>query len=270
MENFEEVKIKSTGFIQHIFNFDERTKKELINITQYSLLSIIPIILLNKTVQKLIPEADEEKGSVEILGEVAVQVLILFFGVYFIHRVISYLPSYSGDTYGPINMYNFVLPFLIIVLSFQTKLGEKVNILVERVMEMWFGYDMRSQGSNSQSIERERNVVRVSQPISGGRMINQGQQQNQQPQQSQLQQVNQEVNYNTIQGQSSTQINELPSYDMRQQPSLGGNSGNNNNNQPNFDAMYQEPMQGTGMNNNGGGELMAANDALGGFGGSLF
>ena len=51
---------------------------------------------------------------------------------------------------------------LVIILSLQTKLGEKVSILVERVMELW-------EGSNKNNKKGKGNV-KVSQPISQNQM----------------------------------------------------------------------------------------------------
>ena len=70
---------QSQGFFNHVFKFDDSTKKELLNIIQYAILSIIPIAVLNKSVQKIIPDADEEKGSIEILVEVLIQLIVMFF-----------------------------------------------------------------------------------------------------------------------------------------------------------------------------------------------
>ena len=52
-----------------------------------------------------------------------------------------------------------ILAFLIIVLSIQTKLGMKVNILVDRALELWNG------PSSDDSKQRKRNV-RTSSPMS--------------------------------------------------------------------------------------------------------
>jgi hypothetical protein len=63
----------------------------------------------------------------------------MFIGIVLIHRVITYFPTYSGYKYEAFNLTTVVLAFLVIVLSLQTKLGIKVNILVDRVMELWNG-----------------------------------------------------------------------------------------------------------------------------------
>ena len=46
---------KSTKtFIKYVFNFDEDGKAEFLNVIQYALLAIIPIIALNKAMQKFV------------------------------------------------------------------------------------------------------------------------------------------------------------------------------------------------------------------------
>lgn len=255
MDNLEEIAVKSDSFVKHVFNFDDNTKSDLIGIAQYSLLAIIPIILLNKSMQRFIPEVDEEKGSLEILMEVTVQLLIIFFGMYYIHRVITYLPSYGGKQYGQLNMFNFILAFLVIVMSLQTKLGEKVNILFERGLELWFGPQQISEEP------QKKNIVRVSQPISGSGGGGGQQQQQMGSTSSQLHQADQVANYNTMMAQQQQQPQQpsiqqrdtiQPSYEQTIGQRGGGGASGGMTNTPNFDSMYQEPM--------------AANEAFGGMG----
>tara|TARA_Y100000768_G_C23617596_1_gene513439 strand:+ start:21 stop:638 length:618 start_codon:yes stop_codon:yes gene_type:complete len=122
------------GFISHVFNFDNKSKNELSNIIQYSVLAILPIVLLNKTIQRFIPEADETKGSIEISVEVVFQLALIFLGIFFIHRIITYIPTYSESKYENISVINNIISFLIIILSLQTKLGEKMNIIIDRIL----------------------------------------------------------------------------------------------------------------------------------------
>lgn len=121
-------------FFSHMFKFDDDTKVELLNVTQYAGLSIIPIVLLNKLVRRVIPETDETKGSLEILLEMIAQIIVLFVGMFYIHRLVTFIPTYSEKPYEPFILTSIVLPFLIILMSLHTKLGEKSNILFERIM----------------------------------------------------------------------------------------------------------------------------------------
>tara|TARA_B100000508_G_scaffold138779_1_gene135521 strand:- start:528 stop:1211 length:684 start_codon:yes stop_codon:yes gene_type:complete len=134
-----------------IFNFDDDTQNELLNILQYSLLSVVPIMFLNKSVQKLIPEADEEKGSVEVLAEVVGQIAFMFLGMFMIHRLILAVPTYSKIKYQDFHVTNIVLSFLVIVLSLHTKLGEKTNILIDRLFDMIEGKQPEKEGAQNQN-----------------------------------------------------------------------------------------------------------------------
>jgi len=122
------------GFISHVFNFDNKSKNELTNIIQYSILAIFPIVILNKTIQRFIPQADETKGSIEVLIEIILQLGLIFVGMFFIHRIITYIPTYSEYKYDNLSVVNNIISFLIIILSLQTKLGEKMNIIIDRIL----------------------------------------------------------------------------------------------------------------------------------------
>lgn len=126
-------------FFSHVFNTSEDANAEIMNVSQYSLLAVVPVVILNKIVQKFVPEADPDKSSAELLVEVVLQILVMFIGIIFIHRIITYFPTYSGYKYDSMVLTHVILAFLVIVLSLQTKLGTKVNILVDRVGDLWNG-----------------------------------------------------------------------------------------------------------------------------------
>lgn len=151
------------SFFKHVFNFDDDSKTEMMNIIQYSLLAIIPIVVLNKSMQKYVPEADDKKNSVELGAEIIIQIIVMFLGIILIHRIITFIPTYSGSKYPEFHVVCIILAVLMITLSLQTKLGEKVSILVDRVNELWNGKQetkKKASGNGGQ--------VKVSQPISGG------------------------------------------------------------------------------------------------------
>ena len=131
--------IHSKPFLSHVFSTTEEGKAEILNVVQYATLGVIPVVLLNKAVQRFIPEADSEKSTLEITVEIFLQLIIMFCGIIVIHRIISYFPTYSGFKYDNLTLTNVILTFLVVVLSIQTKLGMKVNILVDRVVELWNG-----------------------------------------------------------------------------------------------------------------------------------
>ena len=224
------------NFFKHVFNFDDDSKSDMLNIIQYSLIAIIPVIVLNKSMQKYVPEADEQKGNLEILAEVVLQIIVMFIGLLTVHRMITFVPTYSGVDYPEFSIIFIILAVLMITLSLQTKLGEKVSILTERLTELWEG-----KSDN----KKKKGNVKVSQPIS----------QNGQP-------TNQSA-MNQAMYSDGTSINSLPTSDMSSSAQQ----------MPDYNTMHRQdttPLVGaaspTGQSE-GFGLPVAASDMLGGFGG---
>jgi hypothetical protein len=237
------------SFFKHVFNFDNDSKSDILNIIQYALLAIIPIVILNKSMQKYVPEADEKKGSVEILAEVLVQVIVMFLGLLLINRIITFIPTYSGADYPEYHVVNIVLSVLMITLSLQTKLGEKVSILVDRVIELWDGKTGQPKKGNN----GKQGNVKVSQPISGQQMMGSSGGMN-----SQMsgQTINQAAINQSLYG-GSTSISQLPTADMNAPTQQ----------LPNYNNMYQNnttPLIDAATPGMESFEPMAANSVLGG------
>jgi hypothetical protein len=148
------------GFFKHVFNFNDESKSEIMNIVQFASIALIPVIILNKTMQKYVPEADDEKGNFEIMVEIMGQIIGMFLGILIIYRIITFVPTYSGQKYADFSVTNIILAMLVTLLSLQTKLGEKVSILFDRVVEVWEGPKDKKKGKKGQG------NVKVSQPIS--------------------------------------------------------------------------------------------------------
>jgi hypothetical protein len=149
-------------FFNHVFSTTEEGKAEVLNVVQYAGLALIPIVVLNKIIQRFIPDADPDKSSLEIIVEVLIQIVVIFVALVLIHRSITYIPTYSGFKYDSLILTSTILTFLVIVLSIQTKMGIKVSILAERVGDLWNGTD------SSRKEEEQGSGYRVRQPISSG------------------------------------------------------------------------------------------------------
>ena len=156
--------VKKT-FFNHVFSTTEESKAEILNVVQYSLIGVIPIVILNKLIQRFIPEADTEKSTVELLAEILIQLIVMFCGIIIIHRVITFIPTYSEFKYESLTLTNVILAFLVLVLSIQTKIGIKVNILFDRIVDFWNGT------SSSSDDGAQKKKVRVSQPVSQSRHV---------------------------------------------------------------------------------------------------
>ena len=90
---------KFENFFEYIFNFDDENKAKLLNIVQYLGLALIPVVILLKLIKNYFPEEDDTKGSIEISVEVLAQIILIFIGIWFIDRVIRYLPTISKMNY---------------------------------------------------------------------------------------------------------------------------------------------------------------------------
>ena len=154
----------NNNFFKHVFNFDDDSKSDILNIILYAILAIIPVVILNKSIGKYVPEADDKKGSLELSAEIVIQIIVTFIGLLLIHRMITFVPTYSNTKYVDFSVMYNILAVLMITMSLQTKLGEKVSILVDRLMELW----------NGPSDKKKKNgAVKVSQPISGQQILQQ-------------------------------------------------------------------------------------------------
>jgi len=118
-------------FFSHVFNFEQGSRNEMVNIMQYTVFSIVFITLLNRFIQDYMPEVNKEKGSLAIFVEISIQCILLFLSIVFIHRIITFIPTVSGAKYADQNVIAIILPTLILLLG-TSKLGEKVTILIDR------------------------------------------------------------------------------------------------------------------------------------------
>jgi len=162
MDSATEVSNNATemGFIKYVFNTDEDSKCEMMNMIQYVLLAIIPAILILKAVKIVVPEEDDSKGSIEIVAECIGQIAFIILAIYFSDKAIRYVPTYSKCDYVRGNLLSFLLPFVILMFTMQTKLGAKINILLERVMELW-------HGKSDDAVNVKSGNVKSTQPLAG-------------------------------------------------------------------------------------------------------
>jgi hypothetical protein len=232
----------SKSFFKHVFNFDDDSKSEILNIIQYALIALIPVILLNKSMSNYVPEADDKKSSLELSAEIVIQIIVMLVGLLIVHRMITFIPTYSGVKYPDFHIIFIILAVLMITLSLQTKLGEKVSIIVDRLMDLWNGTD------SSKKKNGKNGNVKVTQPISGqtgnitGQMMPQSQ-----------------PTYT-----DGTSINSLPTSSSTATSALSSTQQ-----MPNYDNMYRQdttPLVGAATPGMEGfsNEPMAANSVLGG------
>lgn len=154
---------ESTGFFKYVFAFDDEVKCQIGNMIQYGALALLPVLGILKAVQHLVPDEDDRKGSIILGIESFMQVALIFVLMWFSDRVIRYIPTMSGCAYGEFQPIAFVLPFLIILATMQTKLGAKLNLIVDRII----GEDELAAPAQKGSQGRAGGggAVRVTQPL---------------------------------------------------------------------------------------------------------
>ena len=161
-DSVKSVQHESTGFFNYVFNFDSENKHRIMNMLQYTLLTIIPVLLLLRGIKHIVPEDDESKGSIEILSESVGQVILIMLAIWLTNKIINYIPTYSGEDYPKFNEISFIIPFILILATMQTKLGAKFNILIDRVMNLFSRHEPPQKNEQG-----GQNVVRVTQPMAG-------------------------------------------------------------------------------------------------------
>ena len=226
---------KTNTFLSHMFSFDNDTKNELMNIGQYAILSIVPLVALVKLIDGLVANFDPTKGNIELVGEILVHVTLLIIAVFLVDRLVKYIPTYSGKSHKAINFLNIIIMFYLTT----DKIGEKITELSSRVNDMWNGNLKSVEGVEN---KKDGNKVKVTQPIK----------QVQKPQPTH--QASRADYLNAHEQMSATQNhqNEV----MEQAPQQQNGASNDM-----YNSMgYQAPGNQMGMM-----EPMAANDALGGF-----
>ena len=231
----------SMGFFKYVFNFEDDNKANILNMLQFSVMSILPIMILLHVIKEFIPDVDDKKSTIEILAESLGQVFVIFVGVWFIYKMVMYVPTYSGRAYSVFNETTFALSVLIALFTMQTRLGEKFHILLDRVMELWEGKKQQGNGKTGS--------VRVSQPLA----------------QNPMHQIS----------RSDNLLNAPPAA-----PPLASGMGMGSDMIKNFNGMYEQPAGGApqqaaqpdmGAMGMMSSEPLAANEAcMGMFGGSSF
>lgn len=161
----EEIVDAKEGFMDHVFQFNENGKAEMWNVAQYSIISLLPTGIVIQLLKNWVPAADPDKSTTEIVVEIAAQIVTIFFGIMYINRIVTYFPTYSGKPYADFSVTTTILAVLVCLMSLQTKLGEKVNILVERATDYWNG---TGTGTAEPTTGKSRTIQPLQQPCMPG------------------------------------------------------------------------------------------------------
>jgi hypothetical protein len=123
---------KSDSFVSYLTTITPVEKNELLNVFQYILLAIIPLVLFLKFMKEYIPPENPTKSTIEITTEVVIQLFLIFVVFWLIHKVILYIPTYSNTPYEKLNMIQLILPVLFLLFCMKSSISEKMSLLLER------------------------------------------------------------------------------------------------------------------------------------------
>ena len=238
MEGLNESKDTKEGFFKYVFNFDEKNVNCLLNLFQYTFISVPLIVIVLKLMNYYTNEEDDSKGTLEILVEIVGSISLILMSIWFINKIIRYIPTYTKTDYPIFNEVNFIIPLFIVLFTIQTKLGAKINIMVERLVDLYEGKtNLKEKEKQKQNNSKNQQNSPPVHQNSQGDFLNHPQMQNMKG--------NLETQYN------NSAHNNLPQQQQQQQ---------------NFNDMYQGPPNPL-VN---AAEPMAANETMGGMWGSSF
>jgi hypothetical protein len=132
---------KSKGFFSYVFNTDKTIQTDMINLTQYIVLAFFFILSLITLMKNYFPIIDEEYSTIEIIIFIILYIFILFYGLYFINRIICYIPTYTGQQYAHCSSVTFLFPLVLSILtsmaSFNPQINNGISIIMERIHSFW-------------------------------------------------------------------------------------------------------------------------------------
>lgn len=126
-------------FFRTVFYLEEDSKSQLINAFQFSFLSIIPVIILSKIIEKYAPKPDKNKSNLELFAEVVFHISALIVGVFFIIRIVTYFQTFTGIEYTSINELTILLSVILVFCTLDDILVEKIHLITGRLSDLWEG-----------------------------------------------------------------------------------------------------------------------------------
>ena len=128
------------GFFSYVFKLSKFKQADLLNFVQYSSLSIFPVLILYYLIKKFSFRCTYADSSLYIISITLLPIVLFVIGIYFIDRLINFIPSLSGKYYDVINLTNISILIIIILLASKGGYQERTSILLYR-FGRYFGLD---------------------------------------------------------------------------------------------------------------------------------
>jgi hypothetical protein len=132
--------ISNQGFFTYVFRLSRFKQEDLMNIVQYTLLSICPVILFVYFTKKYFPIVADDDSSIFIFIVTVVELIFMIMGIFFIDRIINYIPTFSGKYYETINLTTVVIIFILFMLIIDAGFKHR-TILMLKKFDKWFFID---------------------------------------------------------------------------------------------------------------------------------
>jgi hypothetical protein len=132
--------ITNQGFFSYVFKLSRFKQEDLMNIIQYTILSTIPVLLFVYFTKKYFPLVEPDDSSLYIFIVTFIELVFMIIGIFFIDRIINFIPTFSGKYYEPINLTTIVIIFVLFMLLINTGFRERTRVMLER-FDTWFWID---------------------------------------------------------------------------------------------------------------------------------
>jgi hypothetical protein len=141
--------ITNQGFFSYVFKLSKFKQADLLNFIQYCILSIVPFIVIYFFIKKYGFSITYTNSSLYILFATFSSIMLFIVGIYFIDRIINYIPPLSGKFYDVINITNLSIAIIMaLLLIHNTGYLERTSILLSR-FDALFNRMLSSVGINN-------------------------------------------------------------------------------------------------------------------------
>lgn len=132
--------ITNQGFFSYVFKLSRFKQEDLMNIVQYLMLAVVPVMLFIYFTKKYFPSVSDDYSSMYIFIITFIELIFMIIGIFFIDRMINYIPTYSGKYYETINLTTVILVFMIFMFLTTGGFKKRAYTLLHR-FDDWFTID---------------------------------------------------------------------------------------------------------------------------------